>query len=145
MFLQSISTTFILGLILLFLIIYYACGKIVENFEKPDVRDPYLDNLVKRLYPLDPIVKDIEFFSDNKSYTINKEKTYMCLRDEQGQYYDPNSLTYVLLHEIAHSKCDEIGHTKKFEELFAELLEEAHKKGLYDPNIPMPNNYCNYG
>jgi hypothetical protein len=66
----------------------------------------------------------------------------LCLKDKNGEYYDKNMLIYVLLHEISHSLCDEVGHTKKFNEIFNALLKEAVKKGIYDENKPIIQNYC---
>jgi len=90
------------------------------------------------------MLNEISLFKGNKSYTINKEHIYMCLKDEDNNYYDENMLIYVLLHEIAHSICDEIGHTKKFHKIFDTLLDKAHEMNIYDPNLPLVRNYCNY-
>ena len=90
------------------------------------------------------ILNEISLFKGNKSYTINKEHIYMCLKDEENNYYDDNMLIYVLLHEISHSICDEIGHTKKFHRIFDALLDKATEMKVYDPNLPLVRNYCNY-
>lgn len=89
-------------------------------------------------------VKDLRFFEGDKSYTINKKNVYICLKDENGGYYDENMLTYVALHELAHSLCDEIGHTEKFHKIFDQLLEKARQEGVYDPNIPLTEKYCGH-
>ena len=39
-----------------------------------------------------------------------KQKVYLCLKDENNEYYNDNMLIYVALHELAHVLCDEIGH-----------------------------------
>ena len=49
-----------------------------------------------------------------------------------------------LLHELAHVKCDEIGHTELFHEHFQTLLKIAEEKGLYDPFKTIPNNYAKH-
>jgi hypothetical protein len=90
------------------------------------------------------MLNEISLFKGNKSYTINKEHIYMCLKDEDNNYYDDNMLIYVLIHEIAHSICDEIGHTRKFHKIFDALLEKAQDMNIYDPNLPLVRNYCNY-
>jgi len=90
------------------------------------------------------ILDETQFFKGDKSYTINKKKVYMCLKDDKGSYYPNNSLIYVFLHEMAHVICDEIGHTEKFHDIFEELLENAKYMKLYDPTIPMVQNYCSY-
>ena len=90
------------------------------------------------------MLNEISLFKGNKSYTINKEHIYMCLKDEENNYYDDNMLLYVLLHEISHSICDEIGHTRKFHKIFDALLDKAQEMKIYDPNVPLVRNYCNY-
>ena len=76
------------------------------------------------------------------SFTINKSRVNLCLKDKEGNYYDDNMLMYVALHELAHVMCDEIGHTDKFHEIFDKLLEKAAAYGIYDPSIPPISNYC---
>ena len=39
---------------------------------------------------------------------------------------------------------NEIGHTKKWQSIFDELLDKAQDLGIYDKNIPMQSNYCGY-
>jgi hypothetical protein len=57
-------------------------------------------------------------------------------------------LMHVLLHETAHVICDEIGHTKKFDDIFRELMDEAHEPtcpnqiSIYDKFAPLTDNYC---
>ena len=69
---------------------------------------------------------------------------FLCLKDEKNQYYETNMLIYVLLHEISHVICDEVGHTEKFGKIFDELLEEAKKMNIYNPDIPIITDYCQY-
>jgi len=112
-----------------------------ENMKQ---NDPVLKELVEMIEPLHPIVKDIEFYEDNRSYTINKEKVYMCLKDKEGNYYPKNHLVYVISHELAHVLTPEIGHTDKFNDIFQDLLIKATELGIYNPSIPMIQDYCNY-
>ena len=64
------------------------------------------------------------------------------MKDENNNYYQENMLMYVVLHELAHVICDEIGHTKKFERIFKELLNDAGELGIYNASIPPIPNYC---
>ena len=90
------------------------------------------------------IMEKVSLYKGNKSYTINKEKIFLCLKDEKDDYYETNFLVYVLLHELSHVICDEIGHTQKFEDTFKQLLDEAVKEGVYDPEKPIISDYCDY-
>lgn len=106
--------------------------------------DPILWTLKEILKPVDPIISKLKLYRGQKSYTINKEKVYLCLYDEQGEYYPINMLIYVLLHEVAHMLNNiDIGHTKNFNRKFDELLSKASEIGVYNPSIPIILNYCN--
>ena len=123
-------------------IIFYDLYVRNRNFEKFD--DPKIDNLKNRLSSIFPELNFIQLSGSNKSFTINKKEIYLCLKDENGKYYDDNMLIYVLLHELAHVKCDEIGHTEKFKDIFRNLLLQAEIAGLYNPFQPPVDNYCNF-
>jgi hypothetical protein len=90
------------------------------------------------------ILYDLTLEDGIKSYTINKENIYLCLKDENNKYYENNMLVYVLLHEISHTICDEVGHTKKFHLYFQELLKKAIELKVYNSDIPIIKNYCSY-
>jgi predicted metal-dependent hydrolase len=76
------------------------------------------------------------------SFTENKKKIVLCMKNENGQLYSFNSLLYVLLHEIAHVINDELHHTKKFQNIFEQLLNHATRLGYYNPKIQFDSNYC---
>ena len=91
------------------------------------------------------VIDEITIQSSNGgSYTINKKAVHICMKDIKGDYYDRNMLIYVLIHEIAHVICDEIGHTPKFHRINDELLEHATKHSIYDPSQPIPLDYCSH-
>lgn len=107
--------------------------------------DPVLLNIKEMLVPIHPAVKDLKLYKGEKSYTLNKEKIFICLKDENGNYYPTNMLVYVVLHELAHViNKNDIGHTENFMKIFDELLEKAQFMGLYNPSIPPIQNYCNH-
>jgi len=125
-------------LIILVLIITYQVRENLSSF------DPVLKQIKHKCKDVHPIIPRIELYEGKKSYTINKEKIYLCLKDKNGKYYNTNMLVYVFLHEVAHILCDEIGHTAKFARIFDDLLEEATRLGVYNPNIPIIDDYCEY-
>lgn len=131
------TAVLLLPLLLLLLVVYMFC-----NIDYYVARDPLLEELRQQLSVLHPRFKDIQIFEGTRSYTINKSKSYICLKDEHGRYYNRNMLVYVICHEYAHVLCDEIGHTNKFFEIFQDLLNKAAAKGLYNPSIPPLRNYC---
>lgn len=162
---SSFSTTVLIRLVttitailLSFLFGWVIYKQIRENYSQSD---PVLINLGSKFRnfisqkhdwepPLDMlnnynVMDKVELYRGDKSYTINKEKVYICLKDSNGKYYDDNVLSYVLLHEIAHALSTEIGHTQLFHDIFEALLIQFAGAGLYDPNIPIPTDYCTNG
>lgn len=129
---------FIIVLIILFFVLR---NQVKEYYEQ---LDPVLYKIKENLRPLHSSIDKLRFFEGKKSYTINKKKIYLCLKDENGDYYDYNMLIYVALHELSHVICDEIGHTPKFHRIFDDLLKQATDMNIYDPNIPIVKNYCGH-
>ena len=128
-------------LLIIGIVSFFIYTQIAEHYAR---NEPKILELKERLKIVHPRVDTLEFFAGNKSYTINKQKVYLCLKDEKGEYYEDNMLIYVALHELAHVLCDEIGHTDKFKRIFEELLVDAEKKGIYDSNVPPILDYCTY-
>lgn len=134
------------GIICIYIIIiimsFFMLTSFIEEFKK---EDPMLHTIKNRIRPLHPeMVDHIILLEDTKSYTINKKKVYLCLKDENGEYYNENMLIFVAIHELAHVICDEIGHTDKFQNIFQELLTKATDLQIYDPSIAPIQNYCEY-
>ena len=67
------------------------------------------------------------------SYTINKgDEMVVCLRSKKNQaIHEYNELLYVVIHEVAHIGCPEIGHTKLFKKINQFLLNKAIQYELY--------------
>ena len=126
---------FITVLIILFFVLR---NQVKEYYEQ---LDPVLYKIKENLRPLHSSIDKLRFFEGKKSYTINKKKIYLCLKDENGDYYDYNMLIYVALHELSHVICDEIGHTPKFHRIFDDLLKQATDMNIY---IPIIKNYCGH-
>lgn len=138
---QDISGILCIFIIIIF-IIFFMLTSFVEHFKK---EDPMLHTIRNKIRPLHPdMVDHIILLEDTKSYTINKKKVYLCLKDENGDYYDDNMLVFVAIHELAHVLCDEIGHTDKFQTIFQELLNKASDLQIYDPSVAPIQNYCEY-
>lgn len=134
----SYSISVVLILLLLLLI-----KKQVTEYHLQD--DPMLFTLKEILKPVHPIFNNLKLYKGDKSYTINKNKTFLCLYDKNGEYYPINMLIYVLLHEVAHSiNTKDIGHTEEFYKIFDQLLERATQLGIYNPSIPVIHDYCNH-
>ena len=131
---------FIITVIIVSLItIIFVGSRIREKYLEDD---PILVQLKQELAKVFPEINNTILLRGEKSYTINKSRIHICLRDENDNYYDKNMLTYVILHELAHVLCDEIGHTTKFHSIFTDVLDKAVKSGVYNDKIPTIKNYC---
>lgn len=118
-------------------------NELKENFQ-PESRDKKMSMIRSSLEKIEPEkIRELSFFEDDKcAFTINKKNIHIKLKDKKGNYYDDNMLIYVALHELAHSICDEVGHTKKFHEIFERLLDKAAEKGIFDPSKQLLEKYC---
>jgi hypothetical protein len=108
-------------------------------FNKDKTWTGYLSSLNSR-----NIMDETTLYKGDKSYTINKQKVFMCLLDKNGQYYSDNMLIYVLAHEYAHVLSESIGHTDEFNRIFSDLLLELEHEGIYDPSQEIIYDYCQY-
>lgn len=147
----TISTTILVAIAL-----YFIINKQLEEHYGQD--DPKLKEIKSKFNdffsqdriwekPLDMlnyrnIMKETTLYKGNKSYTINKEKVYICLKDENGNYYNNNMLVYVFGHEYSHVLCESIGHTEEFHTIFQALLLKLAEDGIYDPKLPIEEDYC---
>jgi len=119
----------------------YSTHSAMERFD--DI-PPVINELKRDLAVVHPAFATTRIVKGDQSYTLNKKKVFLCLTDKKtGKMYDKNMLTYVLIHEMAHvlNKADE-GHTPAFHKKMDELLDIAEKKGVYDPRIPLVDDYC---
>ena len=127
--------------ILIIGIIFYLVSKQArENYSQ---YNPMIQTLKEDILSCFPELIHLQVYEGNKSYTINKEKIYLCIRDKNGNYYDKNILMYVLIHEIAHTLCTDIGHTQQFKDIFDILLQRAKDANIYS-HVEIPKDYCNF-
>ena len=105
-----------------------------------------MKKLASRVYPGD--IDDLVFKEDSHSYIINKKYIYLKVRKPSGEYYDDNTLIYVVLHELAHALIgsDHFDPTKDphddyFFKVFDGLLNKAAETGIYNPEKKFDNRY----
>jgi len=123
-----------------FLLVWVLTTQIKDHYSQYEPKLLELSTKLKKLFP--DLCNSVSFHIGDSSYTINKSKIYLALCDKNGDYYSDNTLMHVLLHELAHVKSHDIGHTPLFHENFQKILEIAEKHGLYDPSIPVPDDYA---
>ena len=115
--------------------------KFKKNLHKDKNRENYSD-INPSISDILNAINSITLHVGEDTYTINKKKTMVCMTDEDGKYYSDHTLIYVILHELSHVLCDEIGHTDKFHKINDNVLEKAAICGLYDKNIEIPDDYA---
>ena len=140
---KLVEILLIIIIILLSVILMNIVYNRIEEYNERELSDPILDVLKTLLIPVHDIFNVIKLNKADKSYTLNKEIIYICVKDEKGEYYPMNSLVHVILHEVAHMlNTKDVGHTKEWEKIFNNLLKKAEEKQVYNPAIPMVSNYC---
>jgi len=94
---------------------------IVIGFTKQ--KDPYLESfkpLISKIleksgyHMFDQPIPIHIVNSQDRTYTINKQKIYMVTHKPNGERYNRDTLLFVLLHEIAHILSPDEHHTKDF-------------------------------
>ena len=69
----------------------------------------------------------------------------ICLKSKvNNNYHNINDIMYVVIHEISHIACPEIGHTPLFSKINIYFLKKSMECGIYnyqDYNIK-PIEYC---
>lgn len=139
---MKLNRTILVAIFILSIIaVAFTANRIYEKYVEDD---PMLIDIRNTLEPVFPDINNIVLLRGRKSYTINKKKVHICLKDKEGKYYDKNMLIYVTLHELAHVRCDEVGHTEKFHKIFQEILKTATDRGVYNAKIPIIKDYCEY-
>ena len=129
-------------IVLIFIIGLFIWFLLKSQYESYLENEPTVVRLKDKLAPVFPEMKKIRMMKGTASYTINKEKIYLCTEQQNGLPYDDNMLTFVILHELAHTICPDIGHGKKFQHIFKTFLDRAERHELYDSSIPRIENYC---
>jgi hypothetical protein len=131
--------------IVIILIILLSSIRYFKRQERFHNEEPIIARIKFDCSKLDDIIKNIDFYPADESYTEDKKRIYLCLRDENDNYYDYNMLMYVAIHECAHALTDVIDpehKTIEFKTTFQNLLQKAEKLGLYDPSKEIIENYC---
>lgn len=144
-----------LASLLIIISLYIVYGQVNEHYMRDDPKLQEIEETFRRFFtskhdwngPLDSlnkrdIMKEITLFRGKTSYTINKEKVYICLKDPKGEYYNNNMLVYVVAHELSHVICNSVGHTEEFQTIFEALLQELIAVGIFDPKAPIDESYC---
>ncbi len=131
--------------VIMICILSYVLYRLIKSREHLRYKDPMIESIKQDLFKLHPKARELTYSASDKSFTEDKKDMYLCLKDENSQYYDRQFLLYVAIHELAHaiSKSYDDNHNgREFNENFDMLLDKASRMGIYDKNTPMLSNYC---
>jgi len=129
-------------LILLLIILLFCIFSLNKVFI---YEDPLIYKLKKDLIKIDERVKYINFYASDSSFTEDKIRIYLCLKDVNGNYYNYNDLIYVSLHELAHAFSSTIDNNHTSDEFlnnFQYLINKGTELKIYDPTQPFIDGYC---
>lgn len=120
-------------------------GKLVEHCKKNFPQRENVTRLTKGYNPQQ--IYETLPTSEYTAYSQNKgEKMAFCLNKEKNgdQLIDPNTLTFVALHELSHIATKSVGHGDEFWTNFKFLLGEASKINIYNQvdYKKKPARYC---
>ena len=119
--------------------------KLVAYMKQKYPERPNVERLVENFNPQK--VKEILPTSTYTAYSENKgEKLAFCVTTtkEGNKLIDENTLTFVAIHEVAHTMTKSIGHKEEFWRNFKFLLTNAVDVGIYTPidYKDKPQKYC---
>ncbi len=99
---------------------------------------------IRKNFNSDALTEGADDIKGVTSYTINKSKITLCLRND-GHLIDINTAMFVAIHELGHVATNETHHTPLFWNNFRWLLEEAINIGIYIyiSYSEHPEPYCN--
>lgn len=103
--------------------------KVIRHLRAKYPNNPDFERLYKNFDP--NLVSEGSPESSYTSYSVNKSQLVVCLRQTDHTFVDNNVLMYVILHELGHFACAEVGHTPKFWEIFKLIITEAVGMGVY--------------
>jgi len=121
---------------------------LIKNINSEDFKEYtlYITQLNKNFNESRTIIYETDPTTNLTSYSVNKgEELSICLKSKtSGQLHDINLLMYVVIHEMSHFACPEIGHGELFQKIFKKFIEIAIKLNIYsyDDYSSKPVEYC---
>jgi predicted metal-dependent hydrolase len=119
---------------------------LLNNIELyPEYKD-YIIQLDKNFNKNRTKIYETDFNSNLTSYSVNKgEELSICLKSKKtGKVHDINVLMYVVIHEMSHFACPEVGHGPTFIKIFKKFIQVAidNKLYYYEDYNNKPIEYC---
>jgi len=115
---------------------------LIKHMQQKYPGDVRVQRIAQRFDPA--AVSEGSSHSGYTSYSVNKQRVVLCLRQTDDTFAAPNVVMYVALHELAHLSTDTIGHGADFWTNFKFILKEAIEIGIYQKQdfASDPQQYC---
>jgi len=112
---------------------YILKNYLFNNIDKFKEYEEYIKLLNKNFNKNRTHIYETDPNSSYTSFSVNKgEELSICLKSKENKnLHDINLLMYVVIHEMSHFACPEIGHGPLFQKIFKKFLEEAIIIGIY--------------
>jgi len=123
-------------------------NNLIKNIESDDLKEykSYIKQLDKNFNENRTSIYETDPTSSLTSFSVNKgEELSVCLKSKNsGKLHDINLLMYVVIHEMSHFACPEIGHGALFQKIFKKFIEVSIKLEIYnyDDYTSKPLEYC---
>lgn len=118
----------------------------LRSHPDPRVRnDPDVCRLVSRWDAHKTFIRPIPPSVGVAAYTRNKGSDLrLCVPDDEMEAKDYNTMTFVLVHELAHIASSTNHHNTEFKKNFGKLLDLAIQSGIYSyQDFPTrPGSFC---
>ena len=125
---------------------YILKNHLVMSKDKFSEYKNYINQLEENFTQSRTVIYETDPESNLTSYSVNKgEELSVCLKSKKnGKLHEINLLMYVVIHEMAHFACPEIGHGELFKKIFRKFAQEAIKLGIYKKEYfeSNPVEYC---
>jgi hypothetical protein len=136
---------FVISFLLVLIFITFMVYKKEKHNQKQEEDYELLERVRKDVSKLHPRISKLSFFSSDETYVDYKTMIYICLKNENGKYYDYNMIIEAAIHECAHALSpiyDDKHQTPEFKTIFKYLLNRAEELKIYDSKKPHPPTYC---
>ena len=127
---------------------YILKNYLIKNINSDELKEYslYIQQLNRNFNENRTNVHETDPTSNLTSYSVNKgEELSVCLKSKNSEHlHNINLLMYVIIHEMSHFACPEIGHGVLFQKIFKKFLEISIKITIYnyDDYNTKPVEYC---
>ena len=118
--------------------------KMKHKYKNNSISMEIINNLTNKYNPDHFEENDPVYTIGHKTFTLNFQRIAICLRKKNGQFYDLNTLQFVMMHELSHIATLEKEHNDYFWLIFKYILTCAQNLMGYNPvdYSHSPINYC---